>query len=219
MSFHDQVRSWGRRPSSRLVEAGVRPASAEKAAALQLTAAAPNLVTIVRVRLADDVPLAVEYACFPPHLTALLDADLETGSLHDRGLRPTLGSSVLTAQPAGRDAGRLLVGATEALLVESRMHYLTRMPVDILKMDRSFVRELNGTPEGAAVTEAVIRLSRALHLTTIAEGIGTAEQAAELRRLGCLKGQGYLYAPPLPAEQFAAARFAAAPFGQPDHHE
>ena len=124
MSFHDQVRSWGRRPSSRLVEAGVRPAAAEEAAALQLTAAAPTLVTIVRLRLADDVPLAVEYACFPPHLTALLDADLETGSLHralhERGLRPTLGSSVLSAQPAGPDAGRLLVGATEPLLVESR---------------------------------------------------------------------------------------------------
>ena len=101
----------------------------------------------------------------------------------------------------------------------SSLHYLTRMPVDILKIDRSFVRELNGTPEGAAVTEAVIRLSQALHLTTIAEGIETAEQADELRRLGCAKGQGYLYAPPLPPEQFAAARFAAAPFGQSGHHE
>ena len=101
----------------------------------------------------------------------------------------------------------------------SSLHYLTRMPVDILKIDRSFVRELNGTPEGAAVTEAVIRLSQALHLTTIAEGIETAEQADELRRLGCVKGQGYLYAPPLPPEQFAAARFAAAPFGQSGHHE
>jgi diguanylate cyclase (GGDEF)-like protein len=101
----------------------------------------------------------------------------------------------------------------------SSLHYLTRMPVDILKIDRSFVRELNGTPEGAAVTEAVLRLSQALHLTTIAEGIETEEQAAELRALGCGRGQGYLYAPPLPADQLDRARFAAVPTGQSSSHE
>jgi diguanylate cyclase (GGDEF)-like protein len=83
----------------------------------------------------------------------------------------------------------------------SSLHYLTRLPVDILKIDRSFVAELNGTPEGAAITDAVLRLSHVLHLTTIAEGIETAEQAAELRRLGCGIGQGYLFAKPLPAPQ------------------
>ncbi|AGZ45331.1 GntR family transcriptional regulator [Actinoplanes friuliensis] len=125
MSFHDQVRSWGRRPSSRLVEGEVRPATAEEAAALQLTAVSPQVVAITRVRLADDVPLAVEYACFPPHLDGLLEADLETGSLHralhERGVRPTLGSSTLTAQPAGRDGGRLQVPDGEPLLVETRL--------------------------------------------------------------------------------------------------
>jgi GntR family transcriptional regulator len=125
MSFHDQVRSWGRSPSSRLVEGEVRAATAEEAAALQLTAAAPTLVSIVRVRLADDLPLAIEYACFPPHLDTLLDADLETGSLHralhERGLRPTLGSSTLTARPAGPDGPRLQVSDAEPLLVETRV--------------------------------------------------------------------------------------------------
>ncbi|OJF13595.1 GntR family transcriptional regulator [Couchioplanes caeruleus] len=125
MSFHDQVLSWGRRPSSRVVEAEVRPAGADEAAALQLTASAPRVISIVRVRLADDVPMAIEYASFPPHLTALLDADLETGSLHralhELGLRPTLGSSTLSAQLAGTDGGHLQVAATEPLLVESRV--------------------------------------------------------------------------------------------------
>jgi len=125
MSFHDQVRSWGRTPSSRLVEGEVRPARAEEAAALQLTAAAPSVVSIVRVRLADDVPLAIEYACFPPHLAALLDVDLEAGSLHralhELGLRPTLGSSTLSAQLAGADAGHLQIAAAEPLLVENRL--------------------------------------------------------------------------------------------------
>ncbi|MER7282094.1 GntR family transcriptional regulator [Dactylosporangium sp. NPDC000244] len=125
MSFQDQVRSWGRTPSSRLVEAEVRAASGEEAAALGLTASAPRVVSIVRVRMADGTPLAVEYACFPAHLTALLDADLEGGSLHRTlhglGLRPTLGSSTLTAQPAGPDGGRLQVPEDEPLLVETRL--------------------------------------------------------------------------------------------------
>jgi EAL domain-containing protein (putative c-di-GMP-specific phosphodiesterase class I) len=80
----------------------------------------------------------------------------------------------------------------------SSLHYLTRLPVDILKIDRSFVAELNGTPEGSGITEAILRLSQVLHLTTVAEGIETAEQAAELQLLGCSVGQGYLFARPLP---------------------
>lgn len=124
MSFQDQVRSWGRTPSSRLVEVEVRTASITEAAALELTAAAPRVVSIVRVRLADDVPVAIEYACFPPHLGALLDLDLEAGSLHralhERGLRPTLGSSRLTAQRAGADGAHLRVSDDEPLLVGTR---------------------------------------------------------------------------------------------------
>jgi EAL domain-containing protein (putative c-di-GMP-specific phosphodiesterase class I) len=81
----------------------------------------------------------------------------------------------------------------------SSLHYLTRLPVDILKIDRSFVAELNGTPEGAAITDAVIRLSHVLHLTTIAEGIETPEQAAELQALGCDIAQGFLFARPTAA--------------------
>jgi diguanylate cyclase (GGDEF)-like protein len=80
----------------------------------------------------------------------------------------------------------------------SSLHYLTRLPVDILKIDRSFVAELNGTPEGSAITEAVIRLSQVLHLTTVAEGIETGEQANELLLLGCDTGQGYLFSRPQP---------------------
>jgi diguanylate cyclase len=80
----------------------------------------------------------------------------------------------------------------------SSLQYLTRLPVDILKIDRSFVAELNGTPEGSAVTEAVIRLSQVLHLTTVAEGIETSDQATELLLLGCDTGQGYLFSRPQP---------------------
>jgi EAL domain-containing protein (putative c-di-GMP-specific phosphodiesterase class I) len=91
----------------------------------------------------------------------------------------------------------------------SSLQYLTRLPVDILKIDRSFVAELNGSPEGSAIAEAVIRLSQVLHLTTVAEGIETEEQAAELLALGCDTGQGYLYAKPLPGPELTPLMTAA----------
>ena len=83
----------------------------------------------------------------------------------------------------------------------SSLQYLTRLPVDVLKIDRSFVTQLDSTPKGSAITEAIIRLSQVLHLTTIAEGIETPQQAAELQKLGCTIGQGYLYSPPKPAQE------------------
>ncbi|HET6484487.1 MAG TPA: EAL domain-containing protein, partial [Actinoplanes sp.] len=93
----------------------------------------------------------------------------------------------------------------------SSLQYLTRLPVDILKIDRSFVAELNGTQEGAAVTDAIMRLAHVLHLRTVAEGIETEEQADELRALGCDIGQGYLYARPLPPAELTA--FVISPAG------
>ncbi|MFG1608771.1 putative bifunctional diguanylate cyclase/phosphodiesterase [Actinoplanes sp. NPDC049265] len=85
----------------------------------------------------------------------------------------------------------------------SSLQYLARLPVDILKIDRSFVAELDGTSQGSAITEAVIRLSQVLHLTTVAEGIETSAQAAELAMLGCDIGQGYLFAKPVSATEAA----------------
>jgi diguanylate cyclase (GGDEF)-like protein/PAS domain S-box-containing protein len=81
----------------------------------------------------------------------------------------------------------------------SSLRYLTLLPVDILKLDRCFVAELNGTPEGSAVAEAVIRLGQILHLDTVAEGIENAAQAGELTLMGCRAGQGYHFARPLDA--------------------
>jgi diguanylate cyclase len=93
----------------------------------------------------------------------------------------------------------------------SSLHYLTRLPVDILKVDRSFVNELNGTSEGSAVTEAILRLSQVLHLSTVAEGIETEAQAAELRALGCTVGQGYLFSRPQTAQALNARMTAPTP--------
>jgi len=98
----------------------------------------------------------------------------------------------------------------------SSLGYLTHLPVDILKIDRCFIAELGTGSEGSVVAEAVVRLSQALHLDTVAEGIEAANQAEGLRELGCQLGQGYYFAHPLSSEAFeelleAARAPAAAP--------
>jgi diguanylate cyclase (GGDEF)-like protein/PAS domain S-box-containing protein len=81
----------------------------------------------------------------------------------------------------------------------SSLSYLKRFPVDILKIDRSFVDGITNDPEDATLAEAVVQLGRALRLTTVAEGIETADQRSALRMLGCEYGQGYLFAKPADA--------------------
>jgi diguanylate cyclase (GGDEF)-like protein/PAS domain S-box-containing protein len=81
----------------------------------------------------------------------------------------------------------------------SSLRHLTRLPVDVLKLDDCFVAELDGTPAGSAVAEAVIRLGRILELDTVAEGVETEAQASELTLLGCRSGQGFLYSAPIDA--------------------
>ncbi|PZF79957.1 GntR family transcriptional regulator [Jiangella anatolica] len=126
LSFHDQMVTAGRTPRSRLVGAGHRPATPDEAAALApgVPAGDVTVVGITRVRLADDLPVAIERAVFPATLDALLDTDLETGSLHSAvrrlGLRPTLGSSILGARTAGDDAVALGVDPATPMLVETR---------------------------------------------------------------------------------------------------
>jgi EAL domain-containing protein (putative c-di-GMP-specific phosphodiesterase class I) len=94
----------------------------------------------------------------------------------------------------------------------SSLRYLTRLPVDILKLDRCFVAELNGTKEGAAVAEAVIRLSDSLRLDTVAEGIENAAQAVELAALGFRVGQGYHFGRPLDPERIGCLIRAGGPW-------
>ncbi len=93
----------------------------------------------------------------------------------------------------------------------SSLRYLTQLPVNTLKIDRCFIAELNGTHTRSAVVEAVLRLAHALDLDTVAEGIETADQAAELTLLGCRTGQGFHFARPLPPDDLDAILDRAAP--------
>ena len=82
----------------------------------------------------------------------------------------------------------------------SSLGYLKRFPIDVLKVDRSFVAGLPANRGDAAIVRAVVGLTRALGLKAVAEGVETPEQLAELRGLGCDQGQGYLFGRPTPTE-------------------
>ena len=83
----------------------------------------------------------------------------------------------------------------------SSLSYLGTLPIDSLKIDRSFVMGLHDKPQNVEIVRAVVNLAQTLGRSVIAEGIETAEQLATLRRLGVPKGQGYLLSRPLRAEQ------------------
>jgi len=76
--------------------------------------------------------------------------------------------------------------------------YLQQFPVDSLKIDRSFVSQMESSAEGAALVRTIVQMGRDLNLDTLAEGIETTEQLTRLRVEECKSGQGYLFARPLP---------------------
>ncbi len=86
----------------------------------------------------------------------------------------------------------------------SALAYLKRLPVDTLKIDRAFVRDLPGDRGDAAIVSAVVALGHAMDIEVVAEGVETAEQAMLLRRLGCDALQGFYFSRPLPAERMEA---------------
>jgi diguanylate cyclase (GGDEF)-like protein/PAS domain S-box-containing protein len=93
----------------------------------------------------------------------------------------------------------------------SSLAYLKRFPIDELKIDRSFVVDVDRSDRDGALIAAILTLAQLMQMQVVAEGVETAAQAAALQRLGCGIHQGYLYARPMPASDFEAllARRAA----------
>jgi len=85
----------------------------------------------------------------------------------------------------------------------SSLSYLKHFPVDTLKIDRTFIRDLISVPDDAAITAAVIAMAHALELKVVAEGVETHEHLAFLRGQGCDEVQGHLVGRAVPAERFA----------------
>jgi EAL domain-containing protein (putative c-di-GMP-specific phosphodiesterase class I) len=87
----------------------------------------------------------------------------------------------------------------------SSLSYLRRFPINSLKVDQSFVRDITSDPEDGAIASAVIALGHSLRLTIVAEGVETQEQLEFLRERECHMVQGYLFARPMPANLLSAA--------------
>jgi EAL domain-containing protein (putative c-di-GMP-specific phosphodiesterase class I) len=84
----------------------------------------------------------------------------------------------------------------------SSLSYLSKLPIDTLKIDRSFVHDMGGRPEGVSLVSIIVNLAHALNLTVVAEGVETEEQRRLLELLSCDQLQGYLFSKPLAAPAF-----------------
>ena len=97
----------------------------------------------------------------------------------------------------------------------SSLSLLRDLPLDTIKIDRSFVQRMATNHTDAAIVEGVIDLAARLHLNVVAEGVETDQEVAHLRRLGAAHGQGFRYAPAVPAEQFVGWLRTGPPWLEP----
>ncbi len=97
----------------------------------------------------------------------------------------------------------------------SSLAYLRRLPIDILKIDRSFIRDLHIEPDAAAIAHAVIAMAHRLGLRVVAEGVECAAQLDGLREFQCDAGQGFFFSHPLPAKHYSALLETGRPVFKP----
>ena len=90
------------------------------------------------------------------------------------------------------------------LIGSPTLTYLKRLPLDLLKIDRSFVRNMLSDHQDLAIVEGVIGLSKTFHCTVVAEGVESAEQASRLIEMGCHIGQGNGIAKAMPVDEVLA---------------
>jgi diguanylate cyclase (GGDEF)-like protein/PAS domain S-box-containing protein len=158
---------------------------------------------------------------FPRHAALALTVNLSARQLREDGLIADVTEAL---EESGLDSRSLVLEITESLVVEdsdgmverlqqlrrlgarvavddfgtgySSLSYLRHLPVDLLKIDRAFMEGLSTGSSAAALAESIVSMARSLDLVSVAEGVELAEQASELRRMGCELAQGYHFARP-----------------------
>lgn len=138
------------------------------------------------------------------------------GILKDTGLNPNLLELELTEGSIMKDPNQAIrklhelksmgiqISVDDFGTGYSSLNYLKRFPIDTLKIDQSFVKDINTDPDNEAIVSAIITLAHALKLNVIAEGVETQEQLESLRVLKCDEVQGFLFSQPLSVAEFTA---------------
>ncbi len=157
------------------------------------------------------VPIAVNVSAQQLQRTNIRDRVL--GIAKEFGVQPRLLQIELTESTVMREIDKQ-ISALEGLRAAgvrisiddfgtgySSLSYLKHLPIDHLKIDRSFVRDMAVDANDAAIVSAIINMARSLKLETIAEGVETAQHALRLASLGCDFAQGYFYSAPMPAQE------------------
>jgi EAL domain-containing protein (putative c-di-GMP-specific phosphodiesterase class I) len=163
------------------------------------------------------------------HARLELAVNISARQFQERGFVPTVAASV---EEAGIPPGLIELELTESVIMRdspevaqrlreltalgirlavddfgtgySSFGYLRTFPIHALKIDRSFVRDIDRDPNSAALAEAIIAMASSLRLKVVAEGVETNAQLAQLRRFGCQEMQGYIFSKPLPPDELLA---------------
>jgi len=128
-------------------------------------------------------------------LEAGLDIEITEGALQDDSLEEV--SRLAQLRTSG-----IKIAIDDFGTGYSSLSRLSSLPVDTLKIDRSFVKQLPASAQGITLVQTVISLAQAFTMTTVAEGVETQEQFDLLRQFGCTQSQGYLHSRPVPAKEF-----------------
>ena len=164
------------------------------------------------------VNLSARELTHPDVVTTVLDAVRRSALDPHRLTIEVTESTAMADRETGFRALRELSAAGVRIAIDdfgtgySSLDHLREMPADILKIDRSFVAGMAANSPDSALVAAAIAMGRALEMEVVAEGIETAEQAADLRELGCPLGQGFLFSRPLPPEELDELLEADVPF-------
>ncbi|MEW8563794.1 MAG: EAL domain-containing protein, partial [Candidatus Thiodiazotropha sp.] len=137
----------------------------------------------------------LEFLDSQPHLRSRLFFEITESVFIDEGTEPGARLAKLRKEGIGIDIDDFGTGY-------SSLGYLKRFPVDKIKIDRSFIRDVTIDPEDASLCEAIIAMAHHLKLGVVAEGVETHQQLRFLQRRGCDYAQGYLFGRPMPVEQF-----------------